>query len=113
VSTTKAKDALDTLGTILTRDEGRDAVHVAVVCCQMQSGTPALVGGDKVYLVSPDTNPPTIRMAYKSERVFGILDPFLEQFVRSGELFWVFLTPRTITSLKHSWTHPAFPEGDE
>jgi hypothetical protein len=40
--------------------------------------------------------------------LIGIVDPFLDQPVRPGEEFWVFVYPNTITGMRHYWQHPAF-----
>lgn len=112
MSHVKAKDALDTIGTILTKDEGRDAVHVAVVCCKalhfLEPGQKVCLGLD---MVAPGLR--GVRRAGATDTVLGIVDPFLPKPVERGDLFWVFLTPRTITGLTHRWTHPAFPEEDK
>lgn len=97
---TKAKDALDTLGTILTEDEGRDAVHVAVVSVEagtkLAVGTHATIRDGKAYSAAPGEG-------------VGIVDAFLPDAVPKGARFWLMLYPRTITGLRHLWSHPAFP----
>lgn len=108
---TKSKDALDTIGTVLTQDEGRDAVHVAVICCEAAE---ELRGGDEVVLMGlankGRSGPPLVCSPNPQDTVLGIVDPFIKTDLELGDLFWVFLMPRTITGLKHVWSHPAFPE---
>lgn len=88
--------ALETLGTYLSGDEPRDAIHLAVV---------PLVATEKVF----PSQHLTADGQTKGETV-GIVDPFLPGPVQPGQRFWLVLYPRTITSLRHVWTHPAFPE---
>ena len=83
-----------TLGQILTGNEGRDAVHVAIA--------PA-VAKEKLYPgqdVGADGTCATPHV--------GIVDPFLKYPVHPDQGFWIFLYPNTVTSLRHEWTHPAF-----
>lgn len=92
------KDAVATMGTILTDEEGRDAVHIAVIAVVAKY---RLEPGENVGKDGSKRNP------------IGIVDPFLKHTVKSGEKFWLFLYPRTITSLRHVWEHPAFPKEEE
>ncbi len=94
------KDAVATMGTILDDSiQGRDAVHVAVITVEARE---ILLPGEDVAKDGLGANP--------NEGAVGIVDPFLKAPVKKGQRFWLFLYPRTITSLNHSWTHPAFSE---
>lgn len=88
-------DALGTLGTII-ESGGRDAIHLAVeptVCKELSLRPGQHVGADGSAM----------------EPWVGIVDPFLSRPVKKGEMFWLVLYPRTISSLRHVWEHPAFP----
>ena len=111
MSTAKHKaqtDALDALGSIIDDTVGRDAIHLAVEPCV--AGEP-LQPGQHIGI--------TQGHAYKEDcKMLGIVDPFLKNPVGTGERFLMILYPRTITSLRHVWTHPDFldanpPTGDK
>jgi hypothetical protein len=97
-------DALATLGTIIDEHAGRDAIHIAVE--PVEAGEPLLPGqritlkGNRAFLANQGEN-------------IGIVDPFLDQPVYTGERFWMLLLPRTITSLRHVWKHPFFDKQEE
>lgn len=101
---TVTTDALETLGFIITPNEKRDAIHLAVenvVAAHdlrpgMDVGFSGFLNGEVGVCDGP----------------VGIVDPFLRQTVRQGERFWLVVYPRQITSLRHVWTHPAFPESE-
>ena len=43
-------------------------------------------------------------------KLIAIVDPFLAQNVKTGQYCWAVLYPRTVTSLRHHYTHPDVPE---
>jgi hypothetical protein len=94
-------DALETLGTYPIPDNsGRDAIHLAV--------EPAIAGlrlrpGERVKIEEGFA-------VSAGHDATGIVDPFLDGLVQSGQRFWFVVLPRTITSLRHVWSHPEFPE---
>ncbi len=95
-------DALETLGTIHDRDEFRDAIHLAVE--QVTAGEDLRVGEQITYV-----NGKAFAVR-KGEEAIGIVDPFLTRKVKEGQRFWLVVKPRLITSLRHVWSHPAFPD---
>lgn len=110
---TVATDALATLGTIITEKEKRDAIHLAVI--PVVAGQ-ALAAGADVY-IGKDGCAYHVQMFNKPYDYIGIVDPFLKSFddslpIKEGDRFWLVIYPRTITSLRHVWEHPAFPNED-
>jgi hypothetical protein len=103
-----ARDAVATMGAILPDDVGgRDAVHVAVIAVKASGNRiyPGAEVGVKLtaegYIASPTMSPHV-----------GIVDPFIKGAIGHGARFWLYLYPRSITGLNHSWTHPEFPDTD-
>lgn len=95
-------DALATLGTIIDDTAGRDAIHLAV--------EPVIAGE---HLKAGQDIGIRDGKAYASDvELLGIVDPFLDLIVQPGQQFWLIVYPRTITSLRHVWEHPAFKETD-
>lgn len=88
------------LGQLATGNEGRDAIHVAVI--PVQAGE-SLTPGQHVRIVDGKA------MQLGPGDPLGVVDPFLRRDVIAGDWFWLCLYPQTITSLRHEWTHPAFP----
>ena len=99
---TVATDALETLGTIIDSTQKRDAIHLAVE--PVEAGE-RLVPGEHVYVTNG-----VAWAAGANDESLGIVDPFLSGTVKKGQRFWFVMNPRTVTSLRHVWAHPAFPD---
>lgn len=95
-------ETLENMGKILEKDMSRDAVHIAVVPVLASE---RLYPGEHIGLL-----PDGYASAHLSVNKIGIVDPYLRDAVRQGQRFFMMLYPGSITSLKHQWTHPAFPE---
>lgn len=87
------------LGHIITTPQNRDAIHIAVAPV---TAAHAMNPGDHIGLIDNDC------ASAKASALIGIVDPFLREVVVTGEQFWLFLYPQTVTSLRHEWEHPAF-----
>src|SRR5271165_4237601 len=94
-------DALKTLGTIIDETAARDAIHLAV---EPVIAAHRLCPGEDVGFL------PDGLVGKRAENLVGIVDPFLKGYVQAGERFWLVVYPRTITSLRHVWEHPGFPD---
>lgn len=88
------------MGQLLDDTAERDAVHVAIAPI-IAAGR--LMPGAHVGL---DAEGRATTMATH----VGVVDPFLRSDVEEGQRFFLFLYPQTITSLRHQWSHPSFPE---
>jgi hypothetical protein len=95
---------LKSLGTQPGPEMERDAVHFAVAPV---TAVEDLSPGDHV---GKDPYRNGFCSILSGAKGVGIVDPFLQQRVKAGERFWLFLYPGTITSLRHQWSHPAFGE---
>lgn len=82
----------------------RDAVHIAVAPV---TAAERLMPGQAVGMASESS----LELVGPCEQSIGIVDPFLTHPVESGQRFWLFLFPGTITGLRHVWTHPVFTKG--
>lgn len=104
-------DALETLGMIHFKQEHRDAIHLAVE--PVEAGMDMHVGQD-IGIHEGRAYPAGIHdhgMGLFNVKAIGIVDPFLPaRGVRIGQKFWLVVYPRMITSLRHVWSHPDFPE---
>ena len=84
--------AQDTIGKLIDESQQRDAVHVALAPMR----APRTLKPGEHYALDDKSTP------------VGIVDPFLRKTVQTGEWFWLFLYPNTVTGMRHEWQHPAF-----
>lgn len=93
------------IGNLIDSPQQRDAIHVAIAPV---TATMRLSPGQEIGFVDSGTDNVGV-----SQAPLGIVDPYLKSPVFKGERFWMFLFPKTITALRHEWTHPAFERGSE
>jgi hypothetical protein len=93
------------LGTVPKGDEGRDAVHVAIVPVRaaesLAAGWPVKMNATNEAVACHD-----------DDEAIGVVDPFRpldDRPVAKGSWFWLCLYPKTITGLRHVWEHPSLP----
>ena len=97
------------VGSILdpNKEYKRDAIHVPILSVIAYE---KLQPGEKVAITKNEDN---VLEAYSvKNRCFvngffvGIVDPFLEDSVKFGEKFYLFLKPESTLKLWHDWIHP-------
>jgi len=87
------------VGKLLKAGAKRDAIHVAIAPVVAAE---VLVPGMHVGLNEDG------EATCKSLEPIGIVDPYLKSKVQEGQMFYLFLYPNTVTSLRHEWEHPSF-----
>ena len=98
-------EPIKSIGKKLNGNEHRDAIHVAIMPVMAAE---QLQAGDWVSFVYGTTNQVKhCNPAYDLTPI-GVVDPFFTEHYRieKGTWVWLFLTPGTITGLRHEWTHP-------
>lgn len=105
MSTETKADATQTIGTILNDSGQRDAIHVAVISVVSGQSLPLSPGNHVGFF-------PDGFVGTQTDPWVGIVDPFLDCQVKKGERFWLCVYPRTITGLRHVWTHPTISGED-
>lgn len=87
------------IGKLIDQERHRDAIHVAVA--PVEAGE-KLAPGQHVGINKDG------KATLRNATSVGIVDPFLKVNVKKGDLFYLFLYPGSIVSLRHEWVHPAF-----
>ena len=104
-------DALETLGMIHQHEEKRDAIHLGVE--PVIAASAGLYPGQRIGIIDGHAYAAGIEWDGKIVPYHGIVDPFLPKGPIPGEAFWFVMAPRMITSLRHVWEHPDFPDSRE
>jgi hypothetical protein len=95
-------DTLELVGKPVPEGVGRDAVHIAMVPVTTAQ---ILSPGEHVGWVDKDE-----MTVGRVANTLGVIDPFIRGPIRPNTRVFLFLYPQTITSLKHVWQHPEFPD---
>ena len=90
------------LGKVIEGEANRDCIHIAII---------PLIAGENLFRGQQ------IRLKFGSSDIalcgeyndsIGIVDPFLKGCVNKNQRFYGFLTPGTVTGMRHHWEHPLF-----
>lgn len=80
-----------------------DAVHIAVLLAKasrdLEPGEHVGVVKDGEYWVTS-----------KAEKAIGIVDPFCQEGVAKGFLFYILIYPNTVMNMAHTWTLPCLSD---
>lgn len=100
-----ATDALEVLGLpdLGGKTVERDAIHLAVE--PAVAGMPLEAGEN---IIRNDEDGKWYRCPFNAR--LAIVDPFLRDVVPPDGRFLAVVPPREITSLRHVWSHPKFPD---
>lgn len=90
------------LGRILDETAQADAIHVAVA--PVRTACSVSPGEHVGFAFDGDTE----HVSPQAHQKIGIIDPFLPGKVAARQRVYLFLYPYTVTSLRHTWVHPAF-----
>ena len=102
-------ETLKLLGKKITSQVYRDAIHLAVVPCV--AGHDIKVGQQVgIYTDLSKSKEGYYIAGLHTQQKVGIVDPFLKENISKGEVFWLYLFPGSVTSLRHHWEHPAFED---
>lgn len=92
------------LGEIIEADRvvERDAIHIAVIPLEAHDEI------DRGAFIRLKLNGKATQC--EGDESIGVADPYISDWcIEPGQKFWACLKPGSITSLRHEWTHPAFP----
>ena len=101
------KHALQLMGTFIPEGTKRDAVHIAVAPV-ISKYDGLLQPADPLCLCAGSSD----QVTHARGNAIGVVDPYLPRAVAKDERFLMFLMPMSTTSLRHQWTHPAFPDDE-
>ncbi len=91
-----------TLGNLIQDAGHKDAIHIAIA--PVVAACNLLPGEHIGFIKKGDTT----KVGNYSDNPIGIVDPFLTEPVKKNQHFYMCLYPKSITSLRHDWDHPAF-----
>lgn len=95
------------MGTMETKKEPRDAIHVAITpVYHTYRNSLEVRPGDHIGLIRGDDE---VAKENSVEKI-GIVDPFLPKDIEIPwyTWFWMLVYPNTVTAMKHFWEHHAF-----